>query len=268
MQNAVVEAETNGPALITGGAGTGKTVVALHRAARLLRSDPQARLLLTTYSKTLAGRLQDSMDLLLPPQDASRDRLTISHLHKLAVDLWVAATGKDFVPVRDADITKQLDAALAVADPGALALGRGFLLAEWDAIVDPWGLRSWDAYREQPRTGRATPLGVRQRLAAWTVFESMWAGLEADGKQTWSQVCHALAEALADRQEPAFQHLVADESQDFGAAELKLLRALVRPGRNDLFLCADAGRLGGAGAQPALRSLYSSAGAASAHAQG
>jgi len=240
MQNAVVEGDTKGPLLVTGGAGTGKTVVALHRAARLLRADSAARVLLTTYSKTLALRLQEPMGLLLPPEDAAWSRLCIANLHKLAVDLWMERTGQDFVPTRDADITRLLDAAIEGAGPGTL--DRAFLRAEWDAVIEPWGLRSWEAYKDQPRKGRATPLGARQRLVAWQVFEGLWAGLAGEGRQTWSQVCHELAEVLPATGGAPFDHVVADECQDFGPAELKLLRALAPAGRNDLFLCADAGQ--------------------------
>lgn len=239
LQASVVEAAARGPMLVTGGAGTGKTVVALHRAARLLRAHPGARVLLTTFSKTLAARLNEKMDLLVPADDPARARLEIVHLHKLAVDRWAEAVDADFVPVHNPGLTRLIEDA-ARATPSGLDVA--FLRAEWDALVDPWVLRTWDAYRAQPRAGRGTPLGARQRQAAWAVFEQVWAGLASLGQSTWSQVCHELAAYLVVSRAVPFDHVVADECQDFGPAELRLLRALAPAGADDLFLCADAGQ--------------------------
>lgn len=239
LQASVVEAKARGPLLVTGGAGTGKTVVALHRAARLLRARPDARVLLTTFSKTLSARLLAKMDLLVAPGDPHRARLEIVHIHKLAVDLWTARTGGDFVPATTTTVARLIDEAAAAVPTD---LDPVFLRAEWDALVDPWGLRTWEAYRAHPRVGRGTPLGARQRQAAWKVFERVWGDLALLGQLTWSQVCHALADHLVATNTAPFGHVVADECQDFGPAELRLLRMLAPAGADDLFLCADAGQ--------------------------
>ena len=95
-QRSIVERSFNGPARVTGSAGTGKSVVALHRAAALARQNPKARILLTTFSKTLATRLAQNADILLG-KSAERAQIEVEHLHKVARDLWVKKKGRPFL---------------------------------------------------------------------------------------------------------------------------------------------------------------------------
>ncbi len=238
-QRAVVERRFKAPARISGSAGTGKSVVALHRAARLLEASAPGRVLLTTYSKTLAARLGQSMDLLVAPGSKERKRLDIDHLHKVARDLWTQRTGKAFSAVDSKRLDDLLDAAKAKAAPGA-DFSLPFLRSEWDAVVDPWGIRTWASYKGVSRTGRSTPLGAKQRLTLWKVFEEAQRLLAERRLMTWSGLCYEAAALCYDKR--PFAHVIADECQDFGAAELTLLRALVEPGQDDLFLCGDAGQ--------------------------
>ncbi|PTA66912.1 3'-5' exonuclease [Deinococcus arcticus] len=232
-QRHLAERRQSGPARVTGSAGTGKTVVALHRTAHLARQHPQARVLLTSFSRTLSSRLDEKLALLLP-DDRQRAQVTVMNLHRLASRL-----GRQWsLPHRllaDEELTGALTrAARAVASDLPLA----FLRAEWQAVVEPRGLRTWDEYRAAPRTGRGVALGARQRLAIWKVFEALQAELRRQGQTTWGLLCHDVADALAT-QGPPFDHAVVDEAQDLGPAELRLLRALVAAGPDDLFLCAD-----------------------------
>ena len=238
-QRAVVERRFKGPARVSGSAGTGKSVVGLHRAARLLATNVPGRVLLTTYSKTLAARLSQSMDLLVAPSSKERRRLDIDPLHKVARDLWTQRTGKTFSAVDSKLLNDLLAAAKTRAAPAA-DFSLAFLRSEWDAVIDPWGIRTWTSYKGVSRTGRSTPLGAKQRLALWKVFEEAQRLLADRRLMTWSGLCYAAATLSYDKR--PFVHVVADESQDFGAAELTLLRALVEPGDDDLFLCGDAGQ--------------------------
>lgn len=94
-QRSIIEKSTNGPMRVSGSAGTGKSVVAVHRAAWLARKNPTARILLTTFSRTLAGRLSQNADILLGASP-DRKRIEIEHLHKIARELWVKKNGKQF----------------------------------------------------------------------------------------------------------------------------------------------------------------------------
>ncbi|KYF94069.1 hypothetical protein BE17_53430 [Sorangium cellulosum] len=238
-QRAVVERKYKGPARVTGSAGTGKSVVAIHRAAHVLKADPGARVLLTTFTRTLAVRLGHSADLLLGNDTKERRRLEIDHLHKIARDIAAQATGKP-VSVLDQDkLGALLETAKSRVAPSA-DTSLAFLKSEWNAIVDPWGIRSWPAYKGVSRAGRATPLGAKQRLSIWKIFEELQRLLAERRLTTWTGLCYMAAERLVDAR--PYDHVIADECQDFGPAELTLLRALAEPGPDDLFLCSDAGQ--------------------------
>jgi mRNA-degrading endonuclease RelE of RelBE toxin-antitoxin system len=238
-QRAPIDKRFKGPAKVSGSAGTGKTVVALHRTAHLARQG-QGRVLLTTFSSTLASRLDQHLDLLLPKSDAEREHVTIAHLHKLARDLWVKHHRRT---LRVAD-RKTLDAHLqrAQRSSGDFGFDLDFLRAELEHVIIPHDVRTWDDYRAVSRAGRGVALGAMQRKKLWPVFERARASLAASGQLTWDQACHEVAALLKKHPEERFAHVVADEVQDFGFADLVLLRALAEPGVDDLFLCGDPGQ--------------------------
>ena len=238
-QSSVVSRRFTGPAKLCGSAGTGKSVVAMHRTAKFLKDGTAGRVLLTTFSRTLAQRLAQSLDMLVPRDSPERTRLDVEHVHKVARDVWTQGSGRVFSAPDARRIVSLLEAAktrVAASSP----LGLPFLRSEWEAIVDPWGLTTWEQYRVAPRVGRSTPLGARQRVEVWRIMEELRRLLADAGLMTWSGLCFAAAEVVRDR--PPFAHVVADESQDLGPAEITFLRALVAPGANDLFFCGDAGQ--------------------------
>jgi hypothetical protein len=239
-QRTVIERDAAGPVKVSGSAGTGKTVVALHRAAHLLKQDPKARVLLTTYSTTLAARLEQQMDLLVPRDSSERKRLTVMHLHKVARDLWVEANRRPLKVVDERSLVRHIEQALRIPDAGTL--NPAFVRAEWTTIIDPNHLQTFDAYRGASRAGRGTPLGARQKRILWNVVERLRSSLGAAGLLTWDTLCHEAAQVLTKSPKKRFDHVVADEVQDFGAADLVFLRSLVSEGRNDLFLCGDVGQ--------------------------
>jgi hypothetical protein len=232
-----VEQRHTGPARVSGGPGTGKTVVAVHRAVRLARSGKGA-VLLTTFSKTLAARLVDQVRILTGIDDPGTMNLDIVHLHQRAVDLWkerMAATPR----IASA---KVVEAAVerAVRDVAPDGVDPAFVAAEWDMVIDPLGITSWDAYARVDRAARGNPLGRAARERLWPVLAMIREQLNADGFRTWSDVCWEVALMLEGDGEAPYRHVVADEVQDFGPAELQLLRALALEGSDDVFLAGDA----------------------------
>lgn len=232
-QEAAAGKTYSGPAKLAGGAGTGKTVVALHRAARL-GGRPGARVLLTTFSRTLAARLGEQLRLLGSPHPTSS--VQVEHLHRLAARLWGTHAGKPFRPLADDDLNARLER-LSSGD-----LTPAFLRAEWDEVVAPHGVRTWEAYKSVPRAGRGVPLGLRQRKAVWDALGPLRRDLEAEGLLSFEELCLRLTDLLTRTGEHPFDHVVADEVQDFGPAELRLLRALAPAGPDDLFLAGDLGQ--------------------------
>lgn len=235
-QRVFVEREFGGPARVAGGAGTGKTVVALHRAARLARRC-NSKVLLSSFSRTLAARLSLHLNNLIPAGDPVRERIIVDNLHRIARDIWKERIGRPFRPATAADLRDILQSVLQTIQ---IDFPAAFVRAEWDSVVDPWGIRSWQAYRNAKRTGRTTPLNRAQRAELWRVFVEVWDELDRRGLTTWNRLCHAVAEIA--RNAPPYGHVVVDEAQDLGPAELFLIRALVAHGPDDVFLCGDAGQ--------------------------
>ena len=235
-QREAVDREFAGPARVTGGPGTGKSVVAVHRAARLARHG-NGRVLLTSFSKTLSNHLRQQLDQLLAG-DPARERVDVVHLHQLAVDRLSEARGES---LKVADGPAVGKAAKGAAEAlGAATVTPAFLEAEWNMVVDPYGVTTWEEYAAVDRAARGTPLNRAQRELAWRGIEAMRTPLEAAGLTTWSRVCWELVGRLEAGDERPYAHVIADEAQDFGPAELRLLRALAASGTNDVFLASDA----------------------------
>jgi mRNA-degrading endonuclease RelE of RelBE toxin-antitoxin system len=241
-QRDLVESSFAGPAKVSGSAGTGKTVVALHRAFRLATQNPSSNVLLTTYSRTLAARIEQMATVLAGGLDEIPKNLTITNIHRLAVQIWSAHNpGRSFKAADNTEVSAELEAAIGLRILGPLDLG--FIVAEWNHIIDYWGITDWESYRDFSRTGRGTLLGRRQREELWSVFGPVLGKIsESSSAMTWSQVTFAATPFATKDQSERFQHIVVDESQDFGPAELSLIRALAEPGPDDLFLCGDAGQ--------------------------
>jgi len=236
-QREAVERVHAGPARVTGGPGTGKSVVAVHRAVRLAR-EGRGRVLLTTFSKTLANRLAAQVDQLLAERADARERIDVIHLHQRAVELWREASGRTLRIAKDEDV---MDAIRAAAEHQDLGFAVEFVAAEWAMVVEPHGIRTWEDYARVNRDARGAPLQRSQRERLWVAFDAIRARLRTTGLETWSDICLQVAERLeADKRPAPYAHVVADEVQDFGPTELELLRALATEGANDVFLAGDA----------------------------
>ena len=236
-QRDAVERDHNGPARISGGPGTGKTVVAVHRAARLAK-DAKGPILLTTFSKTLAARLAQQVDQLVGSDTPERTRIDVVHLHHRAVELWRARSG--MAPRIPSSAEVQAIIERVANEHRDLPVDTAFLEAEWAMVIEPLGIHDLETYLRTERTARGTPLGRSQRAQLWPTFERIRETLSDERYWTWSDICWDLTHELDEANERPYTHVIADEAQDFGPAELRLLRALTAEGPNDVFLAGDA----------------------------
>ena len=237
-QAAVVERVFSGPARVLGTAGTGKTVVALHRAARAAMSDPQARVLLTTFSRPLANALRPKVDLLLLAQPEVGRRVTVAAFDDVASELHELAFGRR--PAIAADEVLEAILQKEADEIGGEAARVRFLAAEWRQVIDAWAVDGLEGYASVPRIGRRSRMGAKQRERLWPVFESTRRSLGARGLMTWPQVFHAVAGHFATHADKPFSHVIVDEAQDLGAPQLKMLAAVCEgPG---LFFAGDLGQ--------------------------
>ena len=236
-QRSFVERQFNGPAYVSGSAGTGKTVVALHRTAFLVRENPEAHILLTTFSKTLAARLAQHLALLMGP--GNMDRVRADHLHRLAYAEYAKRWGKPNFTKNQGVLRKMIGEAASAAGGEFSA---NFLESEWTEVIDAHGIRSWDDYKNAPRVGRGTPLGRKQRHGVWEVMQRVLDLMASENLVTWNEVCFRVASALQQEGARLFDHVVVDESQDFGRAELELVKSLVPRDAASIFLAGDSGQ--------------------------
>ena len=231
-----VERDYTGPARVAGSAGTGKTIVALHRAVFLARTQPESRVLLTTFSRTLANALRLKLNRLISNTPRLAERLEVHDLNSIGARLYERHFGKPRVANRETI------AAIIAETAAGQKFSRNFLLSEWDELVDAWQLDSWEAYRDVQRLGRKTRLSEAQRAAAWSVFAAVRARLAADGLITLSGMFSQLAARLAEGRQSPFDCVVVDEAQDVGVAQLRFLAALGGERPNGLFFAGDLGQ--------------------------
>jgi superfamily I DNA/RNA helicase len=244
-----VDRDHGGPARVSGSAGTGKTIVALHRAVHLARSRDDARVLLTTFSPALAHALHARLRRLVGRTPRLAERIDVVALDALGERLFKFAFGKP--ALADAStVRRYLDEAAtevaARAAAGAQALpakfGSSFLWSEWSDVVDAWQIDTWDGYRDFKRLGRKTRLSEGQRAVAWQIFSRVRDRLRAEGRLTRAELFTRLASHYAAGTKLPFEHVVVDEAQDISAPQLRFLAALGGQQRNALFFAGDLGQ--------------------------
>jgi mRNA-degrading endonuclease RelE of RelBE toxin-antitoxin system len=238
-QRDIVEKDYNGPARVSGSAGTGKTIVALHRAVHLARSNPDARVLLTTFSDTLANALRVKLRRLISNEPRLAERLEVHPIDRIGERLYEAHIAHPTIATREH--VRQL-LAKAMDGKGAQKFGPRFLLGEWEDVVDAWQLQTWEDYRNVKRLGRKTRLSEQQRVALWELFEIVKRCLGEQGLVTRAQMFSQLAGKLQSRRNPPFDCAVIDEAQDIGVAQLRFLAALGSGRPNALFFAGDLGQ--------------------------
>lgn len=238
-QRAMVERDYSGPARVSGSAGTGKTVVALHRAVHLARSHADARVLLTTFSDPLANALRTKTRRLLASEPRLGERIDVYSINAIGLRLHKNLAGP--VEIASAEAVRGLidQAAGQVGDHRFTA---AFLVTEWEQVVDAWQLETWESYRDVTRLGRKTRLPENQREVLWSIFETVRSGLTEKGLITLPQMFAALTPLIETSRNPIFDSSVVDESQDMSVAHLRFLAALGGGRPNSLFFAGDLGQ--------------------------
>lgn len=238
-QKQLVERDYSGPARVSGSAGTGKTIVALHRAAYLARSKLDSRVLLTTFSDTLASALNTRLKRLIATEPRLGERIDVLSLDAVGLRLHKLLIGPVTIVPR-ADLLQVLKRASAAITGHSFSFP--FLLSEWDQVVDAWQLASWEDYRDVVRLGRKTRLPETQRKVLWSIFQAVQKELETIGSVTTARLFTALAGAVEVAKNTPFEFAVVDEAQDLTVAHIKFFAALGAGRPNALFFAGDLGQ--------------------------
>lgn len=230
----------NGAARVSGSAGTGKTVVALHRTVYLAKNNDDARVLLATFSDTLANALRTKLRTLIHNQPMLGERIEVYAMNAIGERLYeLNKLGKANIALKDVIRSLLKDAAEKV---GEQSFSLHFLVSEWEQVVDPWQVNTWEAYRDVPRLGRQTRLPENRRQVLWSIFEQVQAALKEQGLVTHAQIFSILAAHYETGKRSPFEFIVLDEAQDVNVPQLKFLAALAGDRHNSLFFAGDLGQ--------------------------
>lgn len=239
-QRDLVDQDFAGPARVAGSAGTGKTVVAIHRAVRLARDNPQARVFLGSFSDPLANALQRKVAVLAPETGMVVRRITTASFRSVAEQLFQLEYGARPRIAADNVIREIVkDAARELEVKG---FSDRFLVSEWSNVIDAWGVQSAKEYSTTARMGRKSRLGPKQRERLWPLFATVRDRLHAGNYLTWPDIFTDLADRLSHKQTKPFDHIILDEAQDLGPAELRFFSAIAPKGQNALFFAGDLGQ--------------------------
>ena len=241
-QNKLASGDRSGPVRVLGGAGTGKTVLAMHRARWLAeqRTPEGKKVLFTTFTRNLANDIEQNLRTLCGPG-------TMSRLEVRNLDAWVHGFMRSqklehrIVYDRNRDAALQAwQAALAVRDT-KLDLPNDFYEIELEQVILAQGITNLDQYRVARRVGRVGVLSRAKRDAVWPVFEEYRGQLSSRKLKEVDDAYREVGGLL--RADPAlvrcYSAIVVDETQDFGPQALNLLRAMIPAGPNDLFFVGD-----------------------------
>lgn len=238
-QHQIVERDYNGAARVSGSAGTGKTVVALHRAVHLAHKNEDARVLLSTFSDTLANTLRGNLYRLIWNTPKLGERIDVVAMDGICLRLFTSQYGKANLASREEIFTLLKNASMEV---NGLKANVAFLMSEWDDVVDTWQIDSWDSYRDAKRLGRKTRLPEAQRAMYWQAFTQVKERLKEAGKITLAEMYAKVTDAMRDRKHPVFDHIVVDEAQDIDVQQLRFLAAIAANRPNALFFAGDLGQ--------------------------
>lgn len=240
-QHRITEARYNGSTQITGGPGTGKTVIALHRAAHLAQrdavvhpGDTRESVLLTTYNRALAQSLAERLDQLLPDPGV-RARVRVATIDGLAHAVVQSHAGMAPRLMGKDELARRWRAA-SVAD--GLPFSGRFLVDEWEQVILAKGLELLPQYIRCERSGRVQHLAPEHRRQVWETVRRYVGAMRVEGLWSSPQLADEAARILG-RGEPLFRHAVVDESQDLHPTQWRMLRAAVPEGPDDLFIVGD-----------------------------
>lgn len=241
-QRGLVERDWNGPVRVLGGAGTGKTVVAMHRARWLVsRMDwpKNANLLFTTFTSNLALDIREHLKGICTPEQLQR-------IEVINLDAWVSQFVRrngfqSRIVYSGNPIYKECWELALGLRPSDLDVHAEFYAEEWERVILPQQVRNQRDYFKASRIGRGVALNRRQRADIWPVFEEMRAQLARRDAITADDAIHQAIDILQQGQDSRQYHaIVVDEGQDFTAQAYSLLRQLAPEQANDIFIVGDA----------------------------
>ena len=238
-QRKVVGKKFNGPARVLGGAGTGKTVVAMHRAKMLASSlNSDGKILFTTYTKNLAEDIKDNLRKICSAEEMKR-------IDIINLDAWVSnflrRQGYEYQIVYDEEVDKAWRDAIAIA-AGELSFVENFYKDEWVKVVQAQEVYDKVAYCKAPRIGRGVRLDRKVRMQIWDVFDEYQNIMNEKLQRDVETAMYECRKILENKKLTGqYTSIIVDEGQDLSPSAYRLLRALAgEEHENDIFIVGDS----------------------------
>tara|TARA_R110002072_G_scaffold211501_4_gene369086 strand:- start:8715 stop:10838 length:2124 start_codon:yes stop_codon:yes gene_type:complete len=234
------EGTKNGPVRVLGGAGTGKTVVAMHRARWLAQhiATAEKKVLFTTFTKNLAADIQQNLQGLCNPDE-------MKLIEVVNLDSWVMSflrqSGYDYQLLMNSKLEGQFWSQAMGEKPASSSLGEAFFRDEWQFVIQPQSIGSVEEYKKASRVGRGTRLNRSNRVELWPVFQEYRLLLSRNNfKETddaYRDAANLIEQDIDTR--PSYSGIIVDEAQDMGTQAFKLVRSMIEEGQNDIFVVGD-----------------------------
>lgn len=240
-QRKIVQKRYSGAARVLGGAGTGKTVVAMHRAKWLAgQLSGKEKLLFTTFTANLAGDIKENLRKICTVEEQK-------HIEVIHLDAWVAQflreQGYSYSIVYGDTLTEIWEEAIALSGENT-EFSAGFFSEEWSKVVNAHEAFTFELYMKVPRVGRGTRLSRKKRIQVWRVFEEyqyLMKEKQLRDVETAMYECRKIFEKSPESEIRRYVSVIVDEGQDLSMNAFRLLRALAGPERpNDMFIVGDA----------------------------
>ena len=238
-QNRIVQRDFSGPARVLGSAGTGKTVVAMHRAKHLAsKLKDNEKILFTTYTTNLAGDIKENLRKICTVEEMRR-------IEVINLDSWVAQFMKEqgfTYTIAYDDMIKELWESAIIQSGGYEDFEESFYLEEWKKVISSYEAYTKEAYMKASRAGRGIPLNRRKRMKIWDVIEEyklLMKDKQVRDVDTAMYECKSIIEKNPGL--VGYKAVIVDEAQDLSMNAFRLLRAIAgEERRNDIFIVGDA----------------------------
>ncbi|SFB07288.1 UvrD-helicase domain-containing protein [Selenomonas ruminantium] len=239
-QRRIVNKDYSGAARTTGGAGTGKTVVAMHRAKRLAAGlSGHERVLFTTFTANLAADIRDNLSKICSNEE-------LRHIEVINLDAWVGnfmrtAGYEARIEYNETALKNIWEEAIGEAMVDDMDLSADFYAEEWARVVIPQHAMNLAKYIRCSRNGRGVRLDRQKRQQVWKVFEIYQRKMKAAGKRDVHWAMDECRTLIEKQHKTLYPHIIVDEGQDFSRIALELIRGIAGESHpNDIFIVGDA----------------------------
>lgn len=238
-QTELVENDYKGSMKVTGGAGTGKTVAAIHRLKRLARNATKDSVLYTTFTNALVSNVKRCIGAM----DINKQAVVIETIDTVVLriaKMYNIADKDTLNNIYSKSTTEKIDKLWdEIAIQNDCGFDSSFLKSEYEDVVLFNDIQTLSQYYRQPRTGRNKPLSNVQKRSLWALFELFTEKCKQNKYMVPTELYNAATNYLKENKIFPYAHIIADEVQDFSNPQLRFLRTLVPESENDLFLVGD-----------------------------